>query len=195
MESFEFHPERWRVLRVFSRNPLVRMTDRLETIVVTLAFLVGLVAAPFACALGNVVHDAGIQTYAEQARMRHIVTATVIGGATVSIGDTSTAIARWSANGVVHTGSIAIDRTVKDKEAVKIWVDSTGGEVDPPTPPSRAAIDAVAVVVITWIAGATLLAALTREARTRIDRLRDSNWERQITGLVDDDRGRSNKQP
>jgi hypothetical protein len=195
MESFEFHPERWRVLRVFSRNPLVRMTDRLETIVVTLAFLVGLVAAPFACALGNVVHDAGIQTYAEQARMRHIVTATVIGGATVSIGDTSTAMARWSANGVVHTGSIAIDRTMEDKEAVKIWVDSTGCEVDPPAPPSRAAIDAVAVVVITWIAGGTLLAALTRAARTRIDRLRDSNWERQITGLVDDDRGRSNKQP
>jgi hypothetical protein len=194
METFDFHRARWRVLRVFSRNPLVRMTDRLETIVVALALVVGLVAAPFACTLGNVVHDADIRTYTEQSRTRHVVTATVIEGAApgaASDGGGSTVMARWSANGVEHIGTIASDRAVKDKETVKIWVDSSGNEVDPPTPPSRAVIDAVAVVIVAWMAGGTILAALTSAARSRLDRKRDDQWERELNSVQLHEGGRN----
>jgi hypothetical protein len=197
MESFEFHPERWPVLRVFSRNPLVRVIDRLEMIVVTLAFVVGLVAVPFACALGNSVHDANLQRYTEQARMRHIVTARMIDGAIPGAPfglDASTVMAISSVNGIEHTGGVSADRAVKDNGSVQIWVDSTGSEVDPPTPLSRATVDAVVAAVIAWTAGGIMLAGLTRAARSRLDRVRTNNWDREITSLVGDDRGRSNKQ-
>lgn len=44
------------ILRVFSRNPLVRGTDRLEAVVMLLAVTVSLLTIPFAAAAGTAVH-------------------------------------------------------------------------------------------------------------------------------------------
>jgi len=48
MQSFVIRPMTWPVLRLFSRNPLIRSCDRIETAVVTLAGLLIVIAA--ACA-------------------------------------------------------------------------------------------------------------------------------------------------
>lgn len=128
MESFECHAERWRVLPVFRGNPLVRVIDRREANLVTLAFVVGLIAAQFACALENFVHDASLQRYTEQARTQHILTANVLDGAIPGPSrlDASTVMARWSANGIEHTGGVTTDRSMKDNGSVQIWLDSSG---------------------------------------------------------------------
>lgn len=66
------------ILRVFSRNPLVRGTDRLEAVVMLLAVTVSLLTIPFAAAAGTAVHDSRSHVYAHQAQTRHPATATVI---------------------------------------------------------------------------------------------------------------------
>lgn len=52
------------ILRVFSRNPLVRGTDRLEAVVMLLAVTVSLLTIPFAAAAGTAVHDSRSHVYA-----------------------------------------------------------------------------------------------------------------------------------
>ncbi|WP_374022549.1 hypothetical protein [Mycobacterium sp. HNNTM2301] len=37
MDTFTFNPRRWRLARVFDRNPLLRRSDRIEALVVLVA--------------------------------------------------------------------------------------------------------------------------------------------------------------
>ena len=48
MQTFTLLPQRWWVVRVFGRNPLVRLSDRVGVLLVLLAFVVSIIAAPVA---------------------------------------------------------------------------------------------------------------------------------------------------
>ncbi|WP_050899566.1 hypothetical protein [Mycolicibacterium rhodesiae] len=48
MQTFTLLPERWWVVRVFERNPLVRRSDRVEMLLVLLAFVASIIAAAVA---------------------------------------------------------------------------------------------------------------------------------------------------
>ena len=58
MQTFTLLPERWWVVRVFGRNPLVRLSDRVGVLLVLLACAVSIIAAPVAGAVGTAVYDA-----------------------------------------------------------------------------------------------------------------------------------------
>jgi len=77
MDTFTLGLLRWRFVRMFGRNPLVRISDRVEAAVLGLAIVVWLLAAPVAGAVGTAVHDSRSHLNAEQAQTRHAVTATV----------------------------------------------------------------------------------------------------------------------
>ena len=80
MDTFMLRLPWWPVLRLFSRNPLVRTVDRVEGVLVLGAVVVSLLAAPFAAAaVGTRVHDARSHVYTEQPQARHAVAATVTG--------------------------------------------------------------------------------------------------------------------
>ena len=64
---------------VVGRNPLIRISDRVEALVLVLAVVVSLLAIPIAAAVGTAVHDSRSSLYAEQAQARRMVTATVVG--------------------------------------------------------------------------------------------------------------------
>ena len=48
MQTFTLLPQRWWVVRVFGRNPLVRLSDRVGVLLVLLALVVSIIAAPVA---------------------------------------------------------------------------------------------------------------------------------------------------
>jgi hypothetical protein len=198
MQSVEYAP-RWWVLRACGRNPLVRRIDRLELLIVALGILVTLVAAAGAGALGTAVHDARGRVYIAQAQTRHAVTASAIDDSTIVLGvDDSTATrvgARWQVNGTEHTGSLDSDHAVKTGDPLTIWVDRNGDRVDAPTPISQAGADAVGVAYVAWQSVALAAAGLICWGRSRLDRRRDSAWERDIRCLIDDDGGRTNRKP
>jgi hypothetical protein len=189
----------WWVLRACGRNPLVRRIDRLEVLIVALGIFLVVVAAACAGALGTAVHDARSRVYIAQAQTRHTVTASAIDDSTVVLGvddNMATRVnARWQVNGTEHTGSLNWDHAVKTGDPLTIWVDRDGNRVDAPTPISQAGVDAVAVAYVAWQSVVLAAAVLICWGRSRLDRRRDSAWERDIRCLIDDDGGRTNRKP
>jgi hypothetical protein len=171
----------WWVLRACGRNPLVRGIDRLELLIIALGILVVVVAAALAGALGTAVHDARSRVYIEQAQARHAVTARAM--------EDSTFMLRVAE----HTSVLNWDHVVKSGDPLTIWVDRDGRHVDAPAPTSRAAADAVGIAYAAWQTVALAVAGLVCWGRRRLDRRRDSAWERDIRCLIDDDGGRTNR--
>ena len=57
MQNFVIRPMTWPVLRLFSRSPLIRVSDRIEAAVVTLAVLFVVIATACAGVVGTMIHD------------------------------------------------------------------------------------------------------------------------------------------
>ena len=195
MESFLNRPMTSPVLRIFSRNPLVRTSDRIEAAVTTLAGLLVVVAAACAGVLGTMIHDAETQNYLEQARTRHAVVANAVDDSKPVGSPETTAFtvhARWQLNGIDHAAVIAWEYAVKAGDPLQIWVDGDGNRVDQPTPIARADIDALTVAVVGWSIVALAAALVVATVRAHVNGMRDAQWELEIRSLVEDDGGRTN---
>ncbi|MGO9031698.1 Rv1733c family protein [Mycobacterium sp.] len=196
MQSFVIRPMTWPILRLFSRNPLIRTSDRIETAVVTLAVLLVVIAAACAGALGTVIHDTEAQNYRQQAQTRHAVVATAIDDSKPAVSSETTAstvYARWQVNGIDHADVLGSDYAVKAGEPLQIWVGADGNRVNRPTPVERAAADALSAAVVGWLIVALAAAQVVWAVRAHASRMRDAQWERDIRCLVDDDGGRTNR--
>jgi hypothetical protein len=196
MKSVEY-VHLWWVLRAWSRNPLVRPTDRLELLIIALGILVSLVAAACAGALGTAVHDERTDVYIAQAQTRHTVTAKATDDSSVVLNDynnmATTVNVRWQVNGIEHTGSVNWPHAVETGDSLTIWVDRDGNRVDAPTPTSQASVDAVGVAYSAWQTVALAVAGSVYWGRRRLDRRRESAWEHDVRCLIDNDGGRTNR--
>jgi hypothetical protein len=196
MQSFVIWPTTWPVLRLFSRNPLIRTSDRIESAVVALAVLLVVIAAACAGVLGTIIHDTETQEFLQQAQTRHAVVATAVDDSkpAASVGTTaSTVAARWQVNGTEHADVLGWDGAVKAGEPLQIWVDADGSRVDRPTPVERAAVDALSAAVVGWLIVILAAAQVVCAVRAHAIRMRDAQWERDIRCLVDEDGGRTNR--
>jgi hypothetical protein len=183
--------QRW-VARAFGRNPLLRWTDRVEACVILAAFLLALGVCAVSVAQGAAVYRSHAQLYAAQARMRHMVTATV--AATGSPprephSTTSAVLATWpnaadgARGGELHIERaewVTTDRTVIDGDQIHLWLNDAGREVDPPTPLAQAGIDAIGVGAAVWGCAVLALIAGVALVRSRLDRIRRAQLEREI---------------
>jgi uncharacterized integral membrane protein len=195
MESFVIRPTTWPVLRLFSRNPLVRTSDRLEGAVVALAVILVVIAAACAGVVGTMIHDTETQKFLQQSQSRHTLMATAVSDSKPepSTGTTaSTVHAQWRVNSINHAGVLGWDYAVKAGEALPIWVDGDGNRVDRPTPIQRATADAVSAAVVGWLIVVLAAAQVVCAVRARATRMRDAEWEKDIRSLVDEDGGRTN---
>jgi hypothetical protein len=75
------------------------------------------------------------------------------------------------------------------------WVDRDGNPVGAPAPTSRAGVEAVGVALAAWQTVTILVAGWAWWTHSHLDRRRDAGWERDIESLIDDDGGRTNRQP
>ena len=195
MESFAIRPMTWPVLRRFSRNPLIRTSDRIEAAVVALAVLLVFIATACAGVLGTIIHDTETQNFLQQAQTRHAVVATAVADSKPAVSSETTAstvFARWQVNGRDHSDKLSWDYAVKAGEPLPIWVDADGNRVDRPTPVERAAVDALTEAVVGWLIVVLAAAQVVSAVRAHAIRMRDAQWEREIRYLVDDDGGRTN---
>lgn len=185
MDTFTVRTPRWRFVRLFGRNPLVRASDRVEALVLVLAIVVTLVAVPIAAAIGTVVHESRSQAYAEQAQDRQVVAATVIDSAAESAGGkTMTVPARWVVGGMENTGLVKTRQALKPGDAIDIWVGRDGSQVDAPTPVRAAAEEAVVAAAGTWLSVAAAAAGIVVGTRAALDRLRHARWQHDFDNLV-----------
>jgi hypothetical protein len=190
MQAFKFTPTRWPIIRAFGANPLVRISDRIEAIVVVSAVAFSLLAASVAGAIGTTVHYAQSRVYAEEAHTRQPIRAIVTTTrhtAEVAHPQVNTAIiqARWQAEGIEHVDIFRSQRAVTVGDQIDIWVNDTGQRVAPPTPASQAVVDAVSFGVLLWLAAVGAAAALVAVVRWRLNCRHETDWEREIEGLAD----------
>lgn len=196
MESFVIRPMTWPALRLFSRNPLIRTSDRLETAVVTLAVVLVVIATACAGVLGTMIHDNQTQKYLEQARMRHAVVATAVDDSELAVSPETAAYtvqAQWRLNGIDHADLLGWSNSVKAGDPLQIWFDDHGQRVDQPSPVERAAVDALTAAVIGWLIVVAAAAQVVMIMRAHAGHIRNAQWERDIRSLVDDDGGRTNR--
>jgi hypothetical protein len=196
MDSFVIRPTTWPVLRVFSRNPLVRTSDRADAAMIPLAVVLVAVAAVCAGLFGTIVHDVATRNYLEEAKTRHTVVARAVGDSAKGFIPEPTAAdvyARWQVNGVDHVDLITWDRPVKAGAPLQIWVDADGNRVDQPTPVALAGADAVLFAAVAWWVVVLATAQTVVVVRAHTARVRDAQWDREIRSLVEDDGGRTNR--
>ncbi|GAA2791179.1 Rv1733c family protein [Mycolicibacterium pallens] len=187
LETFTMRLPRWSVFELVSRNPLVRGTDRIEALVLTLAIVLSLLAVPLTGAVGTAVYDSRRDVYAQQAHTRHITTATITDDTAaqyISRTGDATMQARWSAFGSEHRGAVTAPNASKSGDHIAIWVDVTGALADKPTPTSRAALDAVTAAVALWAGVAAAAAILLAGTRAVCNRIRAIGWRHGIDTLV-----------
>ena len=194
METFTVDPHLWWIGRLLSRNPLLRFTDRIETLMIMLAIGLSLSGISVAGAVGTDVYAARGSTYAHEARTRHPVSATVTETSAAAVASDSGAVdgqARWQTDGVPHTGWFESLAPVKVGDRVGLWVDGDGNEVDPPTPTSHAGFDAISVAAQIELVVVAAAAALVAATRWWLDRIRDARWERDLKMLANGGGGRA----
>src|SRR5436305_10160412 len=166
-------------VRLYGRNPLIRITDRVEALMLLSVFVISIVALPVAAAVGTAVHDSRSRTYAEQAQTHQKVIATITGDSDARrnlSSPTVTAPARWFAAGTEHTAMVVAERTAKPGEEVEIWVDQQGSPVGKPA--FSAVDEAVATASAIWFGAVIAGAALFGLTRVVIDRKRYAGWQR-----------------
>ncbi len=191
METFTIDPRRWRIARIFGRNPLLRRVDRVEAVVTLVALLASLVAIPVAGVVGAVAYDVRAHLYAQEAQERHLVTGTVADAKRTDPG--TTAQARWPATVGKRTGTLQPGAPAKAGETTELWVDKDGTPAPPPTPTWRAVADGIGIAVAIALMVALGMASLVAGVRSWLDRICDVHWDRELRSLVDDG-GRASRQ-
>lgn len=176
METFTVPSPRLFV-RLFSRNPLVRVIDRVEAVMLALAIVVPLVAVPISAAVGTAVHDSRSRLHAEQAQTRRTVSATVIGDNHRGSPESQmvTVPAQWSVAGAERTGDVSTKRPAKVGDTIEIWVDNDGSPIGRPR--MSALNEAVAFGAAVWCAMSLSAAALFLGVRAVLDRVRQARWQ------------------
>jgi len=190
MQSFVIRPMTWPVLRVFSRNPLIRASDRVEAAVGTLAVVLVVIATACAGVLGTIIHDNRAQKYLQQAQTRHAVVAMAVTDGEPAVSPETTAFtvpAQWRFNGIDHRDLLGWTDPVKVAEPLHIWVDDLGNRVEKPSAVERAAVDALSAAVVGWLIVIAATAQIVVVVRAHASRMRDAQWEREIRLLVEED--------
>lgn len=191
METFTLDPRCWRIGVIFGRNPLIRRTDRIEALVKLVALVVALVTIPVAAVAGAMTYGAHDHLYAQEARERHTVMATVTDfgsdsrGATVLQG-------KWPVAAGERTGRLEVAHAAKVGDRTQMWVDKDGNPAASPTPKWQALADALAATVSALLLVAVGMTSLVVAMSSRIDQVRDAQWEREMTCLKEDG-GRTNQ--
>ncbi len=177
-------PHCGRIARVFGGNPLLRRTDRIEAVVMLVALLAFLAAIPIAGVVGFVTYGARDRVYVQEAHERHRVVATV---AETWAGDLGVTIvqAKWPAPAGERVGTLQLAGRVKAGDSAQIWVDNDGKPVVPPTPTWLAVGEGVGTTAVALLAVGVGMVALVATVRSRLDRIRDAAWERDLRCLAE----------
>ncbi|MGE2719300.1 Rv1733c family protein [Mycolicibacterium celeriflavum] len=176
----------WRMIQALGRNPLVRMTDRVETLVIAMAVTASLIAIPVAGAMATAIHEERGRAYVAEAQHRQSADATVTATSPTLRGtDVSVVQANWQYAGVHRTERFRWESPVKVGQTIEISVYPDGRRAPPLDPWWRAGVDASIAAVSFWLAVTAVAAMFVGVARPCLRRMRYAAWDREIASLAD----------
>ncbi|OXM49263.1 Rv1733c family protein [Amycolatopsis alba] len=169
------------------RNPLARISDRIEAAILVVGVVAALLGVPLAAAAGSEAYATMMARSAFETATRHPTTALLLEDAppaqlgldgTPSAG-TARVAARWPlSDGSFQQGLATADLGASAGDGVTVWLDEADAAVDPPVMPLDATSTGVGVGVGVWLAGVTLLAAGYLLALRLLNRRRRAAWDR-----------------
>ncbi|MEZ0351575.1 hypothetical protein [Mycobacterium sp. pR1184] len=185
METFTLDPRCWSIARIVGRNGLLRRSDRVEALVTLIAFVVALLAIPFAGVAAGSTYGVRERVYVQQAHQRHAVTATIT---QTAVDDSGIAVvqAKWPVPQGERTGQLELADAVEVGDRTTVWVDMHGDLVTAPTPTWQAVGDAFAAALGTLLVIAAGVVALVISVRSRLNHARDAQWDRELNCLQGD---------
>jgi hypothetical protein len=190
MQSFTFRVPRSRILSGLGRNPLVRVSDRIESAVTLIAVVVVMLAIPIAAAIETAEHDRLSSRYAENNASLSQVDATVADTAVLHrIRPDEFAYAtpvHWVFDGTDHSGTVDRQTRLHTGDSVSVWIDETGSMSSGPVPAGRATRDAVTVAVAFWALIAGGAASIACLVQWRLNVSRAHRWNRELDQFADD---------
>lgn len=187
---------RWGVWlhRLLARNPLVRVSDRVEAVAVVLTFLIAVLAVPVAGAVGTAVHADLAASFALQRSERTELQARAVADSSVvprSSGNSFRTPIEWEFGGRAHAAEVRT-ASVQEGDAVTIWVDRSGDRVGEPFTDEEAVVRAVIAAIAVWGVSVGFATAGWVVLRWRLDRARYADWDRELDDLAGND-GRTNR--
>lgn len=172
MDSFTLGLPPWPILRAFSPNPLVRVSDRVESVVRLLATAVTLLAVAVAGAAATAVHDSH---------------------GTDNPVQTSAAV-RPSAEQTGNSSVVNVPQPVTYGYGVDIPMNGDADQLDRPAPTISAEVHAAWVGLALWLCVAAAAATAVAATQAILDRVRYKAWQRAIDILVGDGAGHNSSQ-
>ncbi|RDI60468.1 hypothetical protein DFR76_11598 [Nocardia pseudobrasiliensis] len=149
----EFAPVPKRIWRrqPFRHNPLMRGSDRFESVIRGLAVVVMLIAVPMAGAFGTSAYTSEAARIASDNAAKSAVTATVTADPVqVSTADTSGTSAdtyqapvRWDENGRSGVAIVEVPRTAARDGQIQLWLGHDGQTTSAPEASSSAAVHGI----------------------------------------------------
>jgi hypothetical protein len=170
------------------RNPLARVGDRVEALLLLLVIAGAVLAVPFAAAAGSEAYAAQ-SARAERERTTHhaataVSLATAAGRSYGSDGDgapveqTTVPAAWFDARGARHTGDVLTDAGSPAGTRVPVWLDQRGELTTEPLSPATSVIGGVLAAIVLWVAVTGALAGLYGAGRFVLFRLHAAAWGR-----------------
>jgi hypothetical protein len=184
------------MLRALERNPLVRVSDRLEALTFVAVLMLVVLAIPMAAQIKADTYDSTLHRANEQAQSRHSVQAVVVQGSMGLPTDFDTPLyvtAQWHDGSRLRTETVASPATVKAGEPLTLWVDTTGRVVPAPLTPTDAEVSAITFASTAWVLIAVFSGLLALAVRFGLDRSRARAWERELQLLAHNDDGWANR--
>ncbi|WP_024805469.1 hypothetical protein [Nocardia sp. BMG51109] len=167
----------WRSLP-WSRNPLIRPSDRVLAAIAMVAVVCCVAAVPIAVVAGSARYDAAARRLRTEEAARSVVTATVAADARyVRTARRAEAAVRWRWDGQVRSTAARVPAAAVRGDRLEIWVDDDGALTDSPPSSGIAAwlgIGSALAILVTVFLGA---AALVESARWIASRRRDAQWD------------------
>ncbi|KAF0961130.1 Rv1733c family protein [Rhodococcus sp. T7] len=182
----------WRLVP-WSRNALMRPSDRLESVIVIVVVAVVLLLLPVAAAFGTATYTRLRDQARVEGATRSEVSAVLVEDAVRVYNedavrgtggpDVGQARVHWSVGGIGHTHMIDADSEAKAGDAVSIWVDANGNLSAAPMTGGESAVAAVIGAIAVWatsiIAGVLFLLGVHWSA----SRHRLAQWNREWAGI------------
>jgi hypothetical protein len=186
---------RW-YLRALDRNPLIRISDRLEALTFVVLFAVTLLAIPFATQFGHHTYDHTVLLANEEAQSRHSVQAVVVRGSTglpTDFDNPANVTVQWRDGAQQRTEQIVSPGSVQTGADVTVWLDEKGKVVPAPLTARDASVSAVSVAWTVWMMVAVFGGLAALGIRRSLDRSRAKAWERALQLLAHNDDGWANR--
>ncbi len=177
---------RWWRRSPWISSPLIRLSDRIERMAVSVGVTLLLLLIPVAATIGSVTYS-DLSLRSQQQRAQYVrVEAGVIDAMKSARSDTDgvttvagTATVQWSApDGSLRSGVTDVTVAVRLGDKTPIWRDADGDLVRAPDSAAGTVVIGVATAVFVWFVGAVVIGGLVLLVTRAGDRSRMRHWDR-----------------